>query len=527
MKVLIPTAGVGSRLGDLTQHVNKAMIAVGKRPVISHIIDRYPVDTEFIVALGFKGDYLRQYLELAYPRSNIQFVDIDLFDGPGSGPGYTLQQCKPLIDQPFVFHANDSIIVDANLDFEFHNDTMLAVKGPSDPIDYRTISIDEQSGRVIGVHDKMRAPQSKNYNYIGVAYVHRYRDFTDSLDEISVEIGESAYFMESLDKGIDSYLVDAWYDIGNLDQLRRATEALSDFDNLQKSGESLYFLDGRVLKFSVDEQFIDERVERAKRLEGLTPTITDRSKNFYVYNFVPGEILSDLSAPAAYLESLLRWSESNLWNREELSSAEQESFDRTCFRFYYDKTIDRVNEFFGRFNTGDQSHEINGMKVPAIDSLLAEIDWAELRQGVPVKFHGDFHFENVVKTDGGFVLLDWRQNFGGEQRYGDIYYDLAKLLHGLIVSHRIIRENLFNVSVSNDRAKVEFDFYRRNSLIACESVLRDWCDENGYDWRRVEIVTSLIFLNIAPLHHYPYSHMLFFLGKSMLNDVLANGSDDV
>ena len=39
MLVLIPSAGVGSRLDYHTQHYNKAMIQIGDVPVISHIIE--------------------------------------------------------------------------------------------------------------------------------------------------------------------------------------------------------------------------------------------------------------------------------------------------------------------------------------------------------------------------------------------------------------------------------------------------------------------------------------------------------
>ena len=46
-------------------------------------------------------------------------------------------------------------------------------------------------------------------------------------------------------------------------------------------------------------------------------------------------------------------------------------------------------------------------------------------------------------SDQPFTLLDWRQDFGGNMEYGDIYYDLAKLNHGFIISHKIIDEKLF------------------------------------------------------------------------------------
>ena len=43
-----------------------------------------------------------------------------------------------------------------------------------------------------------------------------------------------------------------------------------------------------------------------------------------------------------------------------------------------------------------------------------------------------------------------------------------------------------------------------------------WLKKNGYDLKKVNKITALIFINIAPLHHYPYSIFLFFLGKMML-----------
>src|SRR6266496_304514 len=61
-KLLITTSGVGSRLGDLTRHTNKALIKVGGKPVISHIIDTYPTDIDIVVTLGYKAELVREFL---------------------------------------------------------------------------------------------------------------------------------------------------------------------------------------------------------------------------------------------------------------------------------------------------------------------------------------------------------------------------------------------------------------------------------------------------------------------------------
>ena len=67
-KVLIPTAGIGSRLGKLTKYLNKSLVSISNRPIISHLIDQFPNDCEFVIALGYKGNLVRDFLELAYPK---------------------------------------------------------------------------------------------------------------------------------------------------------------------------------------------------------------------------------------------------------------------------------------------------------------------------------------------------------------------------------------------------------------------------------------------------------------------------
>ena len=89
-KVLIPTAGTGSRLGGMTKYINKSLIGVGNKPALSRIIESFPEETEFVIATGYKGELVKEYLSLAYPGRKIQFVDILLYEGEGSGIGLTI-----------------------------------------------------------------------------------------------------------------------------------------------------------------------------------------------------------------------------------------------------------------------------------------------------------------------------------------------------------------------------------------------------------------------------------------------------
>ena len=135
----------------------------------------------------------------------------------------------------------------------------------------------------------------------------------------------------------------------------------------------------------------------------------------------------------------------------------------------------------------------------------------------PGRFHGDFHFENIIYSENNdFIFIDWRQDFAGDLSVGDIYYDLAKLMHGLLVSHNMIVQNHFSVEWSSDTAV--FDIHRKQSLVECEEYFVSWLSANSFDVQKVYVLTALIFLNIAALHHHPYSNFLYCIGVSLLSN---------
>ena len=93
-KVLIPTAGIGSRLDNLTKYLNKSLVSVQNKPIIARIIDMFPKETEFVIALGYKGDLVKQFLSLAYPEKKFYFSTVEKYDGEGSGLGLTILSCE-------------------------------------------------------------------------------------------------------------------------------------------------------------------------------------------------------------------------------------------------------------------------------------------------------------------------------------------------------------------------------------------------------------------------------------------------
>ena len=64
MKVAILAGGVGTRLTEETEIRPKPMVEIGGRPILWHIMKHYAhYDLkDFVVALGYKGDYIKRYM---------------------------------------------------------------------------------------------------------------------------------------------------------------------------------------------------------------------------------------------------------------------------------------------------------------------------------------------------------------------------------------------------------------------------------------------------------------------------------
>lgn len=81
MKVIILCGGMGTRLREETEYKPKPMVEIGGRPILWHIMKHYSFYgfNEFILALGYKGDVIRDYF-LNYYKYNRDFT-VDLSSG--------------------------------------------------------------------------------------------------------------------------------------------------------------------------------------------------------------------------------------------------------------------------------------------------------------------------------------------------------------------------------------------------------------------------------------------------------------
>jgi choline kinase len=519
-RVVIPTAGIGSRLGNLTQFINKSLISIAHRPALSHLIEQFPDDCEFVVALGYKGHLVREFIEIAYPKRTFYFAEVDPFFGQGSGLGYSLLCCERYLQQPFVFASCDTLVAEKIPSPDSNWAGYSLTYDPSSS--YRSLNVHEDC--VHRILEKGEECTGNAYAYIGLAGINSYIEFWSAMHHgasIAYDQGE-AYGLRCLleSNQLEAHLF-TWFDTGTPSTLALTRAEYSQLDApniLEKPNEAIWFVGNRVIKFSDDESFVYNRVKRSSMLSDFCPQVLSSTPHMYSYEKVKGHVIAKEMTLPLFKKLLIHCQ--SFWKIAKLSDSDITSFQNKCKSFYYDKTLTRVEQFYHEFGKEDQSGFINGEPMPLLSSLLACIDWNNIAAGLPGRFHGDFHFENILwnSDSNSFTFLDWRQDFAGDLDVGDIYYDLAKLLHGLIVSHEVISANGFTIEWNDPH--IRFDLYRKQTHVQCEKYLDIWCQNNGFEFSKVRALTALIFLNIAALHHYPYSLMLYALGKQMLHQQL-------
>lgn len=525
--IVIPAAGLGSRLSSFTKNYSKAMCTLGPKPIISYIIDKFDNDDEIIILLGYKGDLLRQVVSACHPEKNIKFVEVDNFEGPGSGLGYSLHCAYDKLQKPFIFWSCDTVLESFDINNVTYDENWAVAANFVDECfnDYRHFKLNNKK-YVVDILPKDVQFKEGILPYVGVAFIKDYEDFWKAYDTNKaafIKDGET-FGLRNLKK-IKCYDTSDWLDMGNkvkFEYWKNIYNERMSATILEKPDEAIWFVGDNVIKFHISEKFISDRVKRfnsllsnkQKKAGIVLPQLLSWTKNTYTYKLAPGTIASKIITTNMLNDILEKY----LSNVDTVQIEDNDKYT-ICKDFYLDKTISRINKYCTEYTDIDNECYINGIHCLPAAELVNAINWRKLsNNGVfTYNYHGDFHLENILVNNNEYIMLDFRQNFG-KSDIGDTYYDIAKMWHSFIVNHEMVKNNLFTVE-NEDANHVKIDIHRTFVDTECEKALIEWLDNSDkYDRGQAELMTAIIFLNIAACHVYPYSKFLFNLGKLMINN---------
>jgi glucose-1-phosphate cytidylyltransferase len=159
MKAVILAGGFGTRLSEETELRPKPMVEVGGKPILWHIMNIYGCQgvKEFIIALGYKGECIKEYFLNFYAINNNLTVDLGTGDkivhdgkqpnwkihlvdtGLYTQTGGRLKRLRKWLgnDDTFMFTYGDGVAdLDLNSLLEFHKShgklaTVTTVRSPS------------------------------------------------------------------------------------------------------------------------------------------------------------------------------------------------------------------------------------------------------------------------------------------------------------------------------------------------------------------------------------------------------------
>ncbi len=231
MKVIIPVAGIGTRLRPHTYSVPKVLLHVAGKPILAHILDivgQLKPD-EVVLIIGFLGDQVVEYVKKNY-KFKCKFIEQKKL----KGLGYAINMASPEMkdDEPVLIILGDTV---------FEADLLPVIKGKCDALgvkkvaDPRRFGIVEMKGKFVKkVIEKPEVPTT-NLAVVGVYYFKSTRMLKESLSEIiskkittknEYQLTDALQLM--IDRGVKfkTFDITGWYDCGKPETLLETNRQL-------------------------------------------------------------------------------------------------------------------------------------------------------------------------------------------------------------------------------------------------------------------------------------------------------------
>ena len=110
MKIIIPMAGFGKRLLQLTQNKPKALVRLADKRLLDHVLDTFQVlektyTLEYIFIIGYLGEQIKKHMKDEHPDKNVTyFVQEQLL-----GQSHAVYLAKDVISGPMLLTYCDTI----------------------------------------------------------------------------------------------------------------------------------------------------------------------------------------------------------------------------------------------------------------------------------------------------------------------------------------------------------------------------------------------------------------------------------
>ncbi|MEE8576007.1 MAG: sugar phosphate nucleotidyltransferase, partial [candidate division Zixibacteria bacterium] len=218
MKVIIPVAGVGTRLRPHTYAAPKPLLMVANKPILAHLLD--PIlamsPEEVIFVVGYKGEMIEDWVSKNYSFKTT-FVQQDKL----LGLGYAINMAMKHVDSgPLLIVLGDTIVQCDLSQLVKQGDYVLGLRQVDDPTRFGIAEV--SGGNIVNLEEKPAQPKT-NLAVIGVYYFSDAKPLkqvlaahVDSGRRTRNEIQLTDALQDLIEQGhqCKPFEVQAWFDCG-------------------------------------------------------------------------------------------------------------------------------------------------------------------------------------------------------------------------------------------------------------------------------------------------------------------------
>jgi glucose-1-phosphate thymidylyltransferase len=254
VKVIIPVAGVGSKLRPHTHTQPKSLIPVAGKPILAHIIDYLHGlgFDEFIFVIGYMGEKIEDFIQQRYPNIKTEF----LVQSKGKGTAYAIWTARESIkDNDEVFIVFGDTIFKADMETVLQSETsMLGTKKVDDPRNFGVVEVDD-NGSIKRLEEKPKMAVS-NLALIGAYKIRNTDLMVDCLRQIIEEsdakdgeyhLTDALNLMINRGETMKTFPVTNWFDCGKKDILLE-TNAILLKEQKEKNGKNVTIQDSILIE---------------------------------------------------------------------------------------------------------------------------------------------------------------------------------------------------------------------------------------------------------------------------------------
>ncbi|MCD6578148.1 2-C-methyl-D-erythritol 4-phosphate cytidylyltransferase [bacterium] len=248
MKVIIPVAGVGTRLRPHTYTIPKVLINIAGKPIISYIVDKlkHIPNVEFIFILGYLGDKIEEFLENNYKDQVFHYI----YQKERLGLGHAIYQANIQMEEndETLIVLGDTIF-DTDYDFLNNKNSVLGVKKVSNPKRFGVAIVENN---IITKLVEKPVDFVSDLALVGIYFIKQWRTLETALSHIidnniktkdEFQLTDALQYMIESGETFNTHNIDGWYDCGKPETVISTTKILLDKNSVINGGTNTVFIE--------------------------------------------------------------------------------------------------------------------------------------------------------------------------------------------------------------------------------------------------------------------------------------------